>query len=112
MLRPRLIPILIWITVVAITMPLISCENSDEQAALNDAIKMITDASQQKDFSHMQVLADSLGKEKVLSEAESYFWQGFAYYRMSQVHTAEFYWKEAMAAIESSDDPADLILQI
>ena len=108
MLRPRLIPILIWITVVAITMPLISCENSDEQAALNDAIKMITDASQQKDFSRMQVLADSLGKEKVLSEAESYFWQGFAYYRMSQVHTAEFYWKEAMAAIESSDDPADL----
>ena len=69
---------------------------------------LITDASQQKDFSHMQVLADSLGKEKVLSEAESYFWQGFAYYRMSQVHTAEFYWKEAMAAIESSDDPADL----
>ena len=53
MLRPRLITILIWITVVAITMPLISCENSDEQAALNDAIKMITDASQQKDFSRM-----------------------------------------------------------
>lgn len=108
MLRPRLIPILIWITVVAITMPLISCENSDKQTAFNDAIKMITDASQQKDFSHMQVLADSLGKEKVLSEAESFFWQGFAYYRMAQVHTAEFYWKEAMAAIESSDDPADL----
>ena len=108
MLRPRLIPILIWITVVAITMPLISCENSDKQAAFNDAIKMIMDASKQKDFSHMQVLADSLGKEKVLSEAESFFWQGFAYYRMAQVHTAEFYWKEAMAAIESSDDPADL----
>ena len=107
MLRPRLIPILIWITVVAITMPLISCENSDKQTAFNDAIKMITDASQQKDFSRMQVLADSLGKENMLSEAESYFWQGFAYYRMSQVHTAEFYWKEAMAAIESSDD-ADL----
>ena len=107
MLRPRLIPILIWITVVAITMPLISCENSDKQTAFNDAIKMITDASQQKDFSRMQVLADSLGKENMLSEAESYFWQGFAYYRMAQVHTAEFYWKEAMAAIESSDD-ADL----
>ena len=108
MLRPRLIPILIWITVVAITMPLISCENSDKQTAFNDAIKMITDASQQKDFSRMQVLADSLGKENMLSEAESFFWQGFAYYRMAQVHTAEFYWKEAMAAIESSDDPADL----
>ena len=108
MLRPRLITILIWITVVAITMPLISCENSDKQTAFNDAIKMITDASQQKDFSRMQVLADSLGKENMLSEAESYFWQGFAYYRMAQVHTAEFYWKEAMAAIESSDDPADL----
>lgn len=107
MLRPRLIPILIWITVVAITMPLISCENSDKQTAFNDAIKMITDASQQKDFRRMQVLADSLGKENMLSEAESYFWQGFAYYRMAQVHTAEFYWKEAMAAIESSDD-ADL----
>ena len=89
-------------------MPLISCENSDKQTAFNDAIKMITDASQQKDFSRMQVLADSLGKENMLSEAESYFWQGFAYYRMAQVHTAEFYWKEAMAAIESSDDPADL----
>jgi signal transduction histidine kinase len=88
-------------------MPLISCENSDKQTAFNDAIKMITDASQQKDFRRMQVLADSLGKENMLSEAESYFWQGFAYYRMAQVHTAEFYWKEAMAAIESSDD-ADL----
>ena len=37
----------------------------------------------------MQLLADSLGKAEVLSEAESYFWQGLAYYRMMQVHTAE-----------------------
>lgn len=56
----------------------------------------------------MQLLADSLGKAEVLSEAESYFWQGFAYYRMMQVHTAEFFWKEAMVSIEDSDDPANL----
>ena len=91
-----------------ILVPLTSCENDSKKAAFDEAVKMIMDASKQKDFSRMQLLADSLGKAEVLSEAESYFWQGFAYYRMMQVHTAEFFWKEAMVSIEDSDDPADL----
>ena len=73
-----------------ILVPLTGCENGSKKAAYDEAVKTIMDASKQREFSRMQLLADSLGKAEVLSEAESYFWQGFAYYRMMQVHTAEF----------------------
>lgn len=56
----------------------------------------------------MLTLADSLGKAEVISEGESYYWQGFAYYRMLQRRTSEFYWKEAIVATENSDDVDDL----
>lgn len=108
MLKRRVLLLLTWIVTVAILVTLTGCENGSKKAAFDEAVKTIMDASKQKDFSRMQLLADSLGKAEVLSEAESYFWQGFAYYRMMQVHTAEFFWKEAMVSIEDSDDPADL----
>ena len=69
---------------------------------------MIQAASQQKNYNRILTLADSLEKSGDLSLSDSYFWQGYAYYRLPQVLTAEFYWKEAILATENRTDEASL----
>jgi serine phosphatase RsbU (regulator of sigma subunit) len=56
----------------------------------------------------MLSLADSLEKAGAMSEGESYFWQGFANYRLRQRRTAEFYWKESLNATANLTDRASL----
>lgn len=74
-----------------------------------EAIELIQAASQQRDYNRILTLADSLEKSGDLSLGDSYFWQGYAYYRMPQVLTAEFYWKEAILATENHTDEASLM---
>lgn len=69
---------------------------------------MITETNQQRDYNRVLSLADSLEKAGVMSEGDSYYWQGFAYYRLVQRRTAEFYWKESLNATENLTDEASL----
>jgi len=87
---------------------LAGCGGGGRKAASDEAIRMINEASAQKDFQRMLSLADSLGEAGVISEGECYYWQGFAYYRMMQRRTAEFYWKESLVASEKSADADNL----
>ena len=96
--------LILYIAVLALT----SCGGGNRKAASDRAIGMINEAFNQKNYQRMLTLADSLGKADVISEGESYYWQGFAYYRMLQRRTSEFYWKEAIVATENSDDVDDL----
>ena len=66
-------------------------------------------AGELRDYERILTLADSLEKRGDLSLGESYFWQGYAYYRISQFLTAEFYWKEALLATENHTDEASLL---
>ena len=70
---------------------------------------MIQAASQQRDYNRILTLADSLEKSGDLNLGDSYFWQGYAYYRMPQILTAEFYWKEAILATGNRTDEASLM---
>lgn len=87
---------------------LTGCDGGGRKAASDEAIRTISEASKQRDFQRILSLADSFGKAEVISEGENYYWQGFAYYRMMQRRTAEFYWKESMVATENSTDDDDL----
>lgn len=84
------------------------CDDGGKEASSAEAIRMLNEASNARNYERMLFLADSLGKAGDLSDGESYYWQGFAYYRMKQRRTAEFYWKESMNATEHSTDAEDL----
>ena len=95
-------------TMLLAAMLLVGCSGSDKESSSAEARRLIDEASKTKDFKRMLTLADSLGNAEVISEGESYYWQGFAYYRLMQWRTAEFYWKESMNATENSTDPDEL----
>lgn len=85
-----------------------SCNNSHNTTDSAEAIKLLKDVDKRKEFQRLQFLADSLGKTQDLSEGESYFWQGYAYYRMKQRRAAEFNWREAIIATEDATDSHSL----
>lgn len=87
----------------------VSCDSRRGNVSSKEAIELIKTASQQRDYDRILTLADSLEKSGDLSLGDSYFWQGYAYYRMPQVLTAEFYWKEAILATENHTDEASLM---
>ena len=95
-------------TMLLAAMLLVGCSGSDKESSSAEARCLIDEASKTKDFKRMLTLADSLGNAEVISEGESYYWQGFAYYRLMQRRTAEFYWKKSMNATENSTDPDEL----
>ena len=84
------------------------CDSGSEGVTSPEALQMITEVNQQKDFNRMLSLADSLEKAGAMSEGDSYFWQGFANYRLRQRRTAEFYWKESLNATANLTDRASL----
>jgi serine phosphatase RsbU (regulator of sigma subunit) len=94
---------------VIVIMALVGCNGKDKGASSAEAIALIQGASQQRDYNRILVLVDSLDNTGDLSIGDSYFWRGYAYYRMPQILTAEFYWKEAILATENSTDEASLL---
>ena len=95
--------------VIAVMVMLVGCDNKEYRTSKPEAVALMEAASQQKSYKRMLTLADSLEKRGELNLGDSYFWQGYAYYRLSQRLTAEFYWKEAMIATEKATDDASLM---
>ena len=87
----------------------VSCDSRQGDKSTEEALALLQAASQKKDYDRILTLADSLEKCGDLSLGDSYFWQGYAYYRLPQVLTAEFYWKEAILATENRIDEASLM---
>ena len=105
--RCRLLASLFCLSV--LTCVFVCCDNRRGKASSEEALALIQTASQQRDYNRILTLADSLEKSGDLSIGDSYFWQGYAYYRLPQILTAEFYWKEAILATENSTDEASLM---
>ena len=99
---------IVMMLVIAI-MALAGCDRKDKGTSSAEAIALIQAASQQRDYNRILTLVDSLENSGDLSIGDSYFWQGYAYYRLPQILTAEFYWKEAILATENNTDEASLI---
>ena len=93
----------------AVVYVFLSCNSRGGSASSKEAISLIETTSRQRDYNRILTLADSLEKAGDLSIGDSYFWQGYAYYRLPQALTAEFYWKEAILATEHRSDEASLM---
>lgn len=94
--------------VLFVVLLIVGCSGNNRQEATDAALRQLNEASGERDHSRLLHLADSLGEAGVISEGESYYWQGFAYYLMSQRRTAEFYWKESLNSTADATDPAEL----
>ena len=104
MKRTLYLIIILWIAVLAF----VGCDKNRGHTSTKEAIALIEKVSHQGDDNRTLVVADSLEKAGVLSESESYFWQGYAYYRMNHTQSAEFYWKESLNATKNSTEAGDL----
>ena len=74
------------------------------------ALRQIMNAYEEREYQELLALADSLHTIGELSEAETYYWQGYACDRTNQLRMAEFYWKTAIAQTENSTTPEDLAI--
>ena len=75
-----------------------------------EALRLIENAHDAKDYKSLMRQADSLMKAKGLTEAEAYYWQGYAYDHTMQHRMAEFYWKMAIAQTSNATAPEDLAI--
>ena len=73
--------LLMLLTIAAL---LSGCGSGGQRTTSPEAVRIITEASQKKDYIRVVLLADSLENAHVMSEGESYYWQGHAYYRLLQ----------------------------
>ena len=79
---------------------------SKEQSA--KAGRMIETAHKTRDYNRLMTLTDSLENQNCLTQAEAYYWKGYANDRMKKNRMAEFYWKTALETAGNSTRKEDL----
>ncbi|MCR5242302.1 MAG: tetratricopeptide repeat protein [Prevotella sp.] len=84
------------------------CQSGGRKSSSPEATGLINEASEAKDNERVLFLADSLEKAGKISQGESYYWQGHAYYQMGQREQAKSLWQEAIKVTENSTDANDL----
>jgi len=92
-----------------LALPFAGCRSASKKGSTAEAVSLINEASEARDYGRIKTLADSLGKAGKLSKGESAYWQGYAHYQLGQRELAEYYWQEAIRVTEKSDDPEDLV---
>ena len=86
-----------------------SCHSGTRKSSSPEATSMLIAASDAKDNERVLSLADSLEKAGKISQGESNYWQGHAYYQMGQREQAKSLWQEAIKVTENSTDANDLV---
>ena len=100
-----------WMLTAAMLIALTGCKNGKpSEEGHKRAIRQINNAHEEREYQELMQLADSLYSIGELSEAEAYYWLGYASDRTNQLRMAEFYWKTAIAQTEGSTDPEDLAI--
>ena len=97
-----------WLFIITVAMLTAACSSGPSKEQSAKAGRMIETAHKARDFNRLLTLADSLEKEGCLTQAEAYYWKGYASDRMKKNRMAEFYWKTALEAASNSSDKGDL----
>ena len=87
---------------------LVGCDSNLGNTSTDESVAMIEQISHQGDNNRTLQVVDSLEKIGKLSLGDSYFWQGYVYYRMNHYQTAEFFYQESLNATKSSTDARNL----
>lgn len=70
--------------------------------------RLIEQTAEGGDMQRLLAVVDSLTENGDIRMGESYFWQGYANYRMKNRALSEFYWGESVRVTSTSDDPSDI----
>lgn len=70
--------------------------------------RLIEQTAEGGDMQRLLFVVDSLTENGDIRMGESYFWQGYANYRMGNRALSEFYWGESVRVTSTSDDPSDI----
>ncbi|MBO4718575.1 MAG: SpoIIE family protein phosphatase [Prevotella sp.] len=97
-----------WLLLIMATMLATACSNEPSKEQSAKAERMIETAHKARDYNRLMTLTDSLENLGYLSQAEAYYWKGYASDRMKKTRMAEFYWKTALEATENSTKKEDL----
>lgn len=95
------------LTIMMIALYVAACDNSPKEQN-KEADKLIQTTYKAKDYPRLMLLADSLENSGNISQAKAYYWRGYASEKMKQLRMAEFYWKTALEAAESSSSDENM----
>lgn len=70
--------------------------------------RLVEQTAEGGDMQRLLAVVDSLTENGDIRMGESYFWQGYANYRMKNRALSEFYWGESVRVTSTSDDPSDI----
>ena len=85
-----------------------ACSNGPSKEQSDKAGRMIQTAHKARNFNRLLTLSDSLEKQGCLTQAEAYYWKGYASNKMKKNRMAEFYWKTALEAASNSTNKEEL----
>ena len=98
----------IWIVFITAAILMTACSSGPSKEQRADAGRKIETAHKQKDYDKLLLLTNELESTGSLTQAEAYYWRGYASDRLRKYRMAEFYWKTALEASEGSTKPEDL----
>ena len=98
----------IWLLTIMAAILATACSNGPSKEQSDKAGRMIQTAHKARNFNRLLTLSDSLEKQGCLTQAEAYYWKGYASDRMKKSRMAEFYWKTALEAASNSTNKEDL----
>jgi len=85
---------------------LTACTQGPKDNAAAD--RLIEAAHKARHYQRLALLADSLHRRGDITAPKAYYWQGYAYERLTQRRVAEFFWDKAIEAGAESTSPDDL----
>ena len=97
-----------WLLAIMAVMLTTACSSGPSKEQSAKAGRMIETAHMARDFNRLLALADSLEKAGCLTQAEAYYWKGYASDRMKKTRMAQFYWNTALETTINSTHEADL----
>ena len=98
----------VWLLIIMAAMLTAACSSGPSKEQSAKAGRMIETAHKARDFNRLLTLSDSLEKQGCLTQAEAYYWKGYASDKMKKNRLAEFYWKTALEAASNSTNKEDL----
>ena len=97
-----------WILVIMAIILATACTNRPSKEQSAKAERMIESVHKARDFNRLIILTDSLEKAGCLTQAEAYYWKGYASDRMKKTRMAQFYWNTTLEAVGNSTTKEDL----
>ena len=97
-----------WLLTIMAAILATACSNGPSKEQSAKAGRMIETAHKARDYNRLMALTDSLENQNCLTQAEAYYWKGYASDRMKKTRMAQFYWNTSLETAVNSTHKEDL----